>query len=578
MDASPETGTGAGVVRRSSAAFLLAAVCFLLPAAIAAQQPSTHSAEQLREWITDARAAFAAAPQQGDERVARLAELQARARDLAGARETARGLAHSWVPWGRIAIAQRDSGDLAGAIESANMATSDQDRSQALGYLASALSYDNNFDPALSITRTIVWPKQRIEGFKLIAMQLRRTDTARARALLREAVATAAADTSHWGRYFEVDLAYEQAAANDLEGALRILTVPAEPVARVERLTRMATAIRQSPIPRGHELADSLFRVALASVDSITDSTRWSGVREAVVGAAGPWFDSLPGVPLGGAERRRQDSARARAAHVAGNGTLTELPDAVNRLTGPGDDRRAAEAIVASLSYNISAVQRQEYIPPHLVSQVDSLARSAVRLAGRESAALADNTRLALVHVLVRARLSMAKELAQAIGDGDMRSQALVTIAGRMLSGLMRLLPGSMDSALAYAASADPSPARDEFYASATSLLAVDHPAQARATADLIAAPSRRAIAQMLLVYALAPGDTVAARATYAQALPLVDPLGAGFRAGILRGPYLAGDSALLRSWARSQPTAERRAVAFRAIIEMVGQRPLPFY
>jgi hypothetical protein len=40
---------------------------------------------------------------------------------------------------------------------------------------------------------------------------------------LREAIGVAQGDTSFWGDYFDVDLAYDQAERGDFRGALRII-------------------------------------------------------------------------------------------------------------------------------------------------------------------------------------------------------------------------------------------------------------------------------------------------------------------------------------------------------------------
>jgi hypothetical protein len=99
------------------------------------------------------------------------------------------------------------------------MAATFTDRAQALGYLSSAMP----FDEGLALARTIEWPKQLVEELRRAARDLFPKDTARSMALLREAIGVVQRDTSFWGSYFDVDLAYDQAERGDLPGALRII-------------------------------------------------------------------------------------------------------------------------------------------------------------------------------------------------------------------------------------------------------------------------------------------------------------------------------------------------------------------
>ena len=371
-------------------------------------EPDTTS---LGALYKEAGTAAAAAAQPGDESVTAIVISQAQAGDIAGARATARRMARTWFPFAQLAIVQRDRGDLAGAIETTKLAPTAMDRAQALGYLANAFSNARRYDEAIAIARTIEWPKERVEELKLAAMlmRLRSPDSLeRARALLREALAVASADTSSWGSYFVVDLAYEQAAAGDLQGAFRVLHDTLDPETRAERMGRITMALQRAPIPRASELADSLYRAALRVADGIPDEKRRRVAQERVRRLYTANAGAAQTRTLEAESRTEEQRLEALEARVKAAGDSSQPLLALAELERLGEYRRAARAVTERMRNDPTGFRGRD-MNVATTSATERLARRAIADAARVSSRCADSTRMQLVGRISGATLGIRR-------------------------------------------------------------------------------------------------------------------------------------------------------------------------
>jgi len=526
----------------------------------AVQKPDTTL---LRSLVGDASSAAAAQPQLGDERVAAIVTAQAQSGDIAGARATAKRLARTWYPFARLAIVQRDRGDIPGAIETTKLASTAMDRAQALGYLASGFLYGRRYDEGLAIARTIEWPKQRVEELKLAAEQMRlasRDSLERARALLREALAVAQADTSFWGSYFTVELAYEQAAAGDLQGALRVLNDTLDRETRAERMGRILAELQRAPIPRARETSDSLYRVAIRVADGIPDAKRRRVMQTRV-----RWLYGVYGGPaqtriLEAESRTPEERLDALEARVKARGDSSEPLAALAELERLGEYHRAARAITGRIAddgelwFGRSSAVR---------SAAEALARRAIADAERVSPRYADSTRLKLVDMLAQLHLPFATEQLGSFRDSASAVAARVAVAKSWLYE-------SPDSALAILRSVPPSASRDAvLHGVLPKLLMQGQLGRALEIARTIGNEKLRANAIMLIAAFGGGGDSTSRRALYEEALPSLDPREPAIDGIQLRGAIRFLGIERMRQWARSQPTAERRAAATVALLEV---------
>lgn len=517
----------------------------------------------LRTLVGDASSAAAAQPQLGDERVAAIVTAQAQSGDIAGARATAKRLASSWYPFARLAIVQRDRGDLPGAIETTKLASTAMDRAQALGYLASAFTYAHRYEEGLAIARTIEWPKQRVEELKLAAEQMRiasRDSLERVRALLREALGVARSDTSFWGSYFTVELAYEQAAAADLDGAFRVLHDTLDLETRAERMGRILAELQRAPIPRARELSDSLYRAALRVADGIPDEK-----RRRVMQARVRWLYGVYGGPaqtrvLEAESRTPEERLDALEARVKARGDSSEPLVALVELERLGEYHRAARAITGRIADDGELWFGQRSA---VRSAAEALARRAIADAERVSARYADSTRLQLVDMLARLHLPFAAEQLGSFRDSATAVAARVAVANAWLHE-------SADSALAILRPVPPSASRDAvLHGALPTLLMHGELDRAIAIAHTIRSEKLRANALMTIAAFDRGEDGASRRALYEEALPALDP-----REPALDGVQLIGAIRFLgiermRQWARTQPTPERRAAATVALLEV---------
>ena len=567
----------------SGRARLGALLLAFLPATLLAQSgapaPPRRAADpRLDSLVEAARAAVAAVPGQGEDRLARLAMAQARLGDVAGARTTARTLARTWVPWAWIAIAQRDSGDHEGALATVRMPSDSTARAQATGYLASAYAYASDHDRALAIARTIEWPKQRIEELKLVAMLVRQKDASRARELLREAVDVATRGGGFWGAYFAVELAYEQAQAGDVEGALRILSDTLSPQTRAERVGRIAAALQRASAPRADDLADSLFVVALEAADAVVDPAKRAEMRARVYWLYSSFADTRSNELMARLARTPEERAQALRRTVASrafsrslgdparadSGTRREL-GTVAELERSGAFREATEAL-RSMALTLRHRQGIGRGVTMLPSVIDTLVARAIANAVRVSPAFADTTRQWSADLLASRSIPAARETAAEIRDERLRSRAMVAVASVLMH---RDRPAAID----YAAGISLQPSRDSAFLRIVYQLAYPAADSALTVARRITDPSHRATALTAIGGALAlRRDSAAARELWLEALPLMNPLAKDAVANLLRS-LRSHALPSMREWARRQPTPERRAEAFVAILSAASGR-----
>jgi hypothetical protein len=314
------------------------------------QTPTTLDSALVRQLFAEAWVSVGeGASQRDDERVTKLAARQAAFGDVASARANASRFAQTWFPFVRIAIVQRDAGDVAGAIATTQLAHTAMDRSQALGSFAAVFIYTGKIDSALAIARTIPWPKQRVETLKGVAMTVRERDTTLARSLLREPVGIAQADTSFWGRYFDVELAYDQAEAGDLASALRVLSgsLPADTLAN--RLGRIASAMQGAPIRNARAVADSLFRLALIASDAVRDSTKRRTIRATLRRDYSAHLAPNQTALYQSESRSHDELVDALSARITSKDTISRPMEALAQLEALGDYRSGVEALRARL-------------------------------------------------------------------------------------------------------------------------------------------------------------------------------------------------------------------------------------
>jgi hypothetical protein len=531
-------------------------------------QVTLVSPAEYRRLGAEVRAALLASPEQfAQDRYSRLAELQAARGDLEGAKETARQ-GRSWPPFGRIAIGRYKAGDLAGAIAITRLAETAADRSQALGYLATVMPLDEGLD----LVRQMEWPKQQIETLRSASRELLRTDTARSIALLHEAIGIAQRDTSFWGGYFTVDLAYDLAARGDLRGALRIVSDTLIPRERVQRIARIATELQRAPTPGARPLADSLFREAVRAAAQFADTADRTRQRRRA-------FESFGRYATGSSLEVMRAEARtpAELALVQASTPFTSafapvsrnnFPDSlrtlyIRDLDAAGRHRKAADELQRFVSEH---VYRSRTSSPDAEQRLlDSLARRAVEEAGHVSEGFADTTRYMLVLMTLRVRSATAEWLADAIRVETLRWRSALLVARRMFDvdpqrafvhAAQFPVAFVQDSLLAYAAA-------QTSYASAE---------RGAAFARRIAAPNLRGISLLTVAGRAAErGDTTQARAltveSIAQYESTVPPIASHLLVGLVRAG-LYGD---LLAWARSQTVPESRARVFFALFGAVA-------
>jgi hypothetical protein len=512
----------------------------------------------------EVRAALVAAPAKPeDDRYEKFVALQAARGDLEGARESARH-GPSWFSFARVAVVQYRAGDLEGAIATTRMTPSFTGRAQALGYLSSVMP----FEEGLALARTIEWPKQLVEELRRAARDVSRTDTARAAALLREAVDVAQRDTSHWGRYFDIELAYEQAERGDLKGALRIVLDTLAPGERAERLGRIASKFERAPIPRARAIGDSLFREALRAADQVPDSAHRAERRAHVFGlyatfAKGTSVDALL------AESRTPSESASVAQHAIFANPYVDSAHVrgIRDLEASGQFQTATKGIIDRLLASRYFPARYGLPVEALRAEVDSLARRAVDDARSVTRAFADSTRLLVASLLVRGLPATARGLVEAITDSTLRSGGMRIVARNMLDS-------DPPGALAYASQIPSRVARDSLFAFAAPRIFEVQPDSGIALARRVATPSLRGMTLVDLANRAATrGDTSLARTLALEGLPVIDPLAqplAGMRLG---GLVRIGLYDVILQWARSQSAREARARVLFALFEAVASR-----
>ena len=515
----------------------------------------------------EVRAALVASPQRfTEERYGRFVELQATNGDLEGARESARQ-GPSWYPFARVALVQYKAGDLDAAIATTRMAATFTDRAQALGYLSSAMP----FEEGLALARTIEWPYQLVGELQRAARDLFQTDTARSMALLREAIGVAQRDTSSWGRYFDVELAYDQAERGDLAGALRVIVDSLEPGNRAERIGRIARELQRATVPRARLIADSLFRIALQTADQVPDSAKRTERRERVFWlyssyASGTSVDALHAEARSPAERALvPERATDFASSLGPAGADSARLHRIRELESSGQFRTAATEIFHFVSQRSFGRMHGERVGPEW-SVVDSLARRAGMIALRVTEGFADSMNIRLVKVLIRPWQEAARELAEAISDSTLRSSGMLIVARNMLES-------NPTRALEYALIISSRVAQDSLFAVAAPRILDVQPDSAVALARRIRTPHIRGIALIDLAgRAVTLGDTSLARTLAVEGMPevnaLVQPLDGARLVPLVRsGLY---DEILM--WARSQQAAEARARVLFALYEAVAR------
>ena len=514
----------------------------------------------------EARAALVASPEKfTDERFGRFVELQAAHGDLEGARESARQ-GPSWYPFARVALVQYKAGDLDAAIATTRMAATFTDRAQALGYLSSAMP----FDEGLALARTIEWPKQLVEELKRAARDLFRADTARSMALLREAIGVAQRDTTFWGRYFDVELAYDQAERGDVRGALRIIGDTLAPGVKAERIGRIARELQRATVPRARLIADSLFRVALRTADQVPDSARRAERRERVFWlyssyASGTSVDALRAEARTPAERalvpERSPDFRSSLGPVSADST--SFPR-IRELESRGLFRSAVNEIFQFIFERAFGGMHGQRIGPEW-SVVDSLARRAVTIARRVSEGFADTTKIRLVKVLIRRWPETARDHAEAIMDSTMRSGAMLIVALNMLESDPR-------RALDYALGIPSRVGRDSLSAAAALRFFGVQPDSALVLARRIETPSLRGMTLIDLAgRAATRGDAPLARTLALEGMPGINPLLQPLEGTRLVALVRGGLYDVMLDWARSQQALESRARALFALYEAVA-------
>ena len=516
----------------------------------------------------EVRAALVAAPEKlSQERYGRFVELQTARGDLEGARESARQ-GPSWYPFARVAIVQQKAGDLDGAITTTRMAATFTDRAQALGYLSSAMP----FEEGLALARTIEWPKQRVEELRRAALDLFRTDTARSLALLREAIGVAQRDTSVWGKYFDVELAYDQAERGDFRGALRIIVDTLAPGERAERLGRIARELQRATVPRARLVADSLFRAALQAADQVSDSTQRAERRERVfwlysVYATGTSVDALLAESRTPAERaligeRTTDFASSLGPAGADSTRLLRIRE----LEARGQFRAATYEIYTFFSERSWWPMHGERTGAEL-SLVDSLARRTVENARRVTRSFADSMSVRLVSQLARRWPATAREIAEAMTDSTMRSSGMLIVARQMLES-------NPSRALDYVLEIPSSVARDSLFGFAASRSFAARPDSSIALARRIGTPSLRGMTLIDLAgHAATRGDTSLARSLAMEGMPVIDPLVQPLEGTRLAPLVRSGLYDAMLQWARSQPVPEARARVLFALYEAIASR-----
>ncbi|HEY7393895.1 MAG TPA: hypothetical protein VH559_03590 [Gemmatimonadaceae bacterium] len=526
------------------------------------QTPTAIDSTLVRQLFAEAWVSVGeAASQRDDERVAKLAARQATFGDVANARANASRFAQSWFPFARIAIVQRDAGDVAGAIQTTRLAHTAMDRSQALGYFAQIFTYTGKIDSALAIGRTIPWPKERVETLKGVAMTVRERDTTLARSLLREAIGIAQADTSFWGRYFDVELAYDQAGVGDLAGALRVVSgsLPADTLAN--RLGRIASAMQGAPIRNARAVADSLFRLALIAADAIPDSTKQRRVRAVIRRDYSAYLAPNQAALYQAESRSRDELVNALSARITSKDTISRPMEALAQLEALGDYRSGVEALRARL---IIWEMPSSPTPDSLRALLDTRIRRMLVDARMVSAAYVDTTRAWFAEAYRCAPLGTARAHADSIRDATLRSRTFAKVATHCL------WRGSADSALALTELVESLAERDDLYAGIAWSLLGSRLDEAIAMARRIGSESRRGIALAAVADVVAKGDRGRGIRLYAEALSTLDPLARGFSESSLASLVALDEVGLLRQWARGLPTAEGRAAAYVAIIRSI--------
>jgi hypothetical protein len=516
----------------------------------------------------EVRAALVAAPEKfAEERFGKFVELQASRGDLEGARESARQ-GRSWYPFARVAIVQYKAGDLDGAITTTRTAATFTDRAQALGYLSSAMP----FNEGLALARTIEWPKQLVEELRRAARDLFHTDTARSMALLREAIGVAQRDTSSWGGYFDVELAYDQAERGDLKGALRIIVDTLAPGERASRLGRIARELQRAPVPRARLVADSLFREALRAADQVPDSARRVERRARVFSlysayASGTSVDALLAESRSPSERALVSARATSFAWSLGpdGPDSTRLPR-IRELEATGQFRAATNEIYMFISQRSLGRMHGERAGPEW-SVVDSLARRAVVIARQVTGSFADSMHLRLVNALVRRWPATARDLAEAIADSTMRSGGMLIVARNMVES-------DPSQALAYALEIPSGVARDSLFAFAALRIFDAQPDSGIVLARRIGTPSLRGMTLIDLAgRAATRGNASLARTLALEGMPGIDPLVQPLEGIRLVGLVRGGLYEVMLQWARSQSGLEARARVFFALFEAVASR-----
>ena len=560
---------------RCIAAVILMGITGAVHTSSLAAQRTTDSARAMpvagREFERlgrEVRASLVASPEKfSHERYGTFVELQAARGDLEGARESARQ-GPSWYPFARVAIVQYKAGDLDGAITTTRMAATFTDRAQALGYLSSAMP----FNEGIALARTIEWPKQLVEELRRAARDLFQTDTARSMALLREAIGVARGDTSFWGNYFEVDLAYDQAERGDFRGALRIIVDTLAPGDRAERLGRIARELQRAPVPRARLVADSLFREALRAADQVPDSARRVERRARVFWlysayASGTSVDALLAETRTASERAIvSEHVNPFASMLGPDGEDSTRLRSIRELEANGQFRTAANEIYLFISQRSYGRMHGERVGAEW-SVVDSLARRAVEIARQVTESFADSMNLRLVNRLVRRWPATARDLAEAIADSTMRSRGMLIVARNMVES-------DPSQALAYSLEIPSVVARDSLFAFAAPRIFDAQPDSGIVLARRIGAPSLRGMTLIDLAgRAATRGDASLARTLALEGMPgidaLVQPLEGTRLVALVRG----GLYDVMLQWARSQSAPESRARVFFALYEAVASR-----
>jgi hypothetical protein len=527
------------------------------------QTRTTLDSALVRQLFAEAWASVGdAAPQRDDDRVAKLAARQATFGDVANARANAIRFAQTWFPFVRIAIVQRDAGDVPGAIQTTQLAHTAMDRSQALGSFAQIFFDTGKIDSALAIGRTIPWPKQRVEALKGTAMMViqRERDTTLARKLLREALGVAQADTSFWGRYFDVELAYDQAQTGDLASALRVVSgsLPADTLAN--RLGRIVFAMQRAPIANARAVADSFFRLALIAADAIPDSTKRRSVRAVIRRDYSAYLAPSQTAVYQAESRSREELVDALSERITSKDAITRPMEALAQLEALGDYRRAVEALRARL---IMSEMPSSPTPDSLREVLDTRSPRMLVDARMVSPAFVDTTRAWIAETYARVSLGAARAQADSIRGDTLRSRTFAKVATQWSWQ-------NPDSALALAELVETPAERDDLYAGIARSLIGTRLDDAIAIARRIGGESRRAIALASVASVVAKWNRGVAMSLYGEALPTLDPLARGVNEYLIGSLVELDEIGLLREWARARPTPEARAAAYVAIIRAI--------